>query len=74
MNKWKDKDHMTIDVKLNVSEAVMAYLKREAERRAVGLDEVVSEVLTDYVNRMTASATTNDKFQNPLEVNRDESH
>jgi len=44
---------MTVDVKLNVSEEVMAYLRREAKRRKVALDEVVSEVLTDYFDDPT---------------------
>ena len=44
---------MTVDVKLNVSEEVIAYLRREAERRKVALDEVVSEVLTDYFDDPT---------------------
>lgn len=44
---------MTVDVKLNVSEEVMAYLRGEAERRKVALDEIVSEVLTDYFDDPT---------------------
>lgn len=44
---------MTVDVKLNVSEEVMMYLRSEAERRKVALDEVVSEVLTDYFDDPT---------------------
>lgn len=39
---------MTIDVKLHVSDEVMAYLQHEAENRKVSLDEVVSAVVADY--------------------------
>lgn len=44
---------MTVDVKLDVSEDVIRYLRREAERRKVALDAVVSEVLTDYFDDPT---------------------
>jgi len=47
---------MTIDVKLNVSNDVMVYLQREAERRKVALDTIVSEVLTDYFDDPTHEA------------------
>ena len=52
---------MTVDVKLNVSEAVMAYLRSEAERRSVALDDVVSEVLEGYVER-TYNEPTDDEI------------
>jgi predicted transcriptional regulator len=58
---------MTVDVKLNVSEEVMAYLRREAERRKVALDEVVSEVLADYVE-VTSSEPTDDEILAGLRV------
>ncbi len=44
---------MTVDVKLNVSEEVMVYLQREAARRQIALDEVVSDVLADYFDDPT---------------------
>lgn len=44
---------MTVDVKLNVSQEIMAYLRREAQNRNVSLDDVVSGVLADYFDDPT---------------------
>jgi predicted transcriptional regulator len=43
----------TLDVKLNVSDDVLEYLRREAESRNVPLDVVISEVLADYFDEPT---------------------
>lgn len=44
---------MTVDVKLNISDEVITHLQRAAQKRNVSLDEVVSEVLTDYFEEPT---------------------
>ncbi len=44
---------MTIDVKLTLSDEIMAYLRREAENRKVSLDKVVSEVVEGYFDDPT---------------------
>ena len=44
---------MGIDVKLTLSDEVLAYLQQEATRRQVALDEVISDVLTDYFDEPT---------------------
>jgi predicted transcriptional regulator len=38
----------TLDLKLSVSDEVLEYLQREAGKRKVSLDTVVSDVLEDY--------------------------
>jgi predicted transcriptional regulator len=37
-----------LEVKLKLSDEVLEYLQREAERRQVSIDTVVSDVLEDY--------------------------
>lgn len=43
----------TLELRLNLSEEVLAYLQHEAIRRKVSLDVVVSEVLADYFDDPT---------------------
>lgn len=43
----------TIEVKLKLSDDVLAYLQRESKNRKVALDEVVSNVLADYFDEPT---------------------
>jgi predicted transcriptional regulator len=38
----------TLELKLRLSDEVLEYLQREAGKRNVSLDTVVSDVLTDY--------------------------
>jgi hypothetical protein len=42
-----------VDIKLNLSDEVLEYLQRESEKRKVSLDDVVSEVLSDYFDEPT---------------------
>lgn len=43
----------TIEVKLNLSDKVLDYLRRESQSRNLPLDEVVSDVLADYFDDPT---------------------
>ncbi len=43
----------TVDVKLKLSDEVLAYLQRESKNRQVPFDEVVSDVLADYFDEPT---------------------
>jgi hypothetical protein len=43
----------TVEVKLKLSDEVLAYLQRESKNRKVALDEVVSDVLADYFDEPT---------------------
>lgn len=43
----------TVDIKLKLSDEVLAYLQRESQDRKVPLDDVVSDVLTDYFDEPT---------------------
>ena len=43
----------TLDMKLQISDDVLNYLRQEAHSRNVSLDVVVSEVLADYFAEST---------------------
>ena len=43
----------TVEVKLKLSDEVLAYLQRESKNRKIALDEVVSDVLADYFDEPT---------------------
>ncbi len=43
----------TFDVKLELSQEVAGYLQEEAGNRGLSLDQVVSDVLTDYFAELT---------------------
>ncbi len=43
----------TVEIKLKLSDEVLAYLQRESKNRKVPLDDVVSDVLTDYFDEPT---------------------
>jgi hypothetical protein len=43
----------TVDVKLKLSDEILAYLQREAKKRQVPFDDVVSDVLTNYFDEPT---------------------
>ena len=38
----------TVDLKVSLSDEVLEYMQREAERRNVSLDSIASEVLAEY--------------------------
>lgn len=40
-------------INLNLPDEIMDYLQQEADKRSISLDEVVSEVLTDYFEEPT---------------------
>lgn len=44
----------TIDVKLKLSDELLAQLERESKERQVALDDVVSDVLADYFDEPTS--------------------
>lgn len=43
----------TFDVRLEISEEIAGYLQEEARNRGISLDQVVSDVLTDYFAELT---------------------
>lgn len=43
----------TVEIKLKLSDEVMAYLERESKNRKVPLGDVVSDVLADYFEEPT---------------------
>ena len=43
----------TIDLRLKISQEVASYLQDEARNRGITLDQVVSDVLTDYFAELT---------------------
>lgn len=43
----------TVEVKLRLSNDVLAHLLRESHNRKIALDEVVSDVLADYFDEPT---------------------
>lgn len=43
----------TVEIKLKLSDEVLAYLQRESKNRKVPLDDVVSDVLADYFEEPT---------------------
>lgn len=45
-----------LEVKLNLSNNILDYLKRESKKRNRSVDEIVSDVLTDYFEEPTQQA------------------
>ena len=43
----------TIDLRLKISQEIARYLQEEARNRRISLDQVVSDVLTDYFAEQT---------------------
>lgn len=43
----------TFDLRLEISQEVAGYLQEEARNRGISLDQVVSDVLTDYFAELT---------------------
>lgn len=43
----------TVELKLKLSDEVLAYLQHESQNRKVPLDDVVSDVLADYFDEPT---------------------
>ena len=43
----------TYDLRLEISQEIASYLREEARNRGVSLDQVVSDVLTDYFAELT---------------------
>ena len=43
----------TFDIKLDISQDIASYLLEEARNRGISLDQVVSDVLTDYFAEQT---------------------
>ncbi len=43
----------TFDLRLEISQEIAGYLQEEARNRGISLDQVVSDVLTDYFAELT---------------------
>lgn len=43
----------TFDLRLEISQEIVSYLHEEARNRGITLDQVVSDVLTDYFAELT---------------------
>ena len=43
----------TFDLRLEISQEIASYLQEEAQNRGISLDQVVSDVLTDYFAEQT---------------------
>ncbi len=57
-----------IEVKLKLSDDVLAYLQRESQNRKIALDEVVSDVLADYFDEPTNEELVAGLRQSMLDV------
>ncbi len=58
----------TIEVKLKISDKVLAYLERESQNRQIALDTVVSDVLEDYFHEPTNADLVTGLRQSLLDV------
>ncbi|MEQ8676357.1 MAG: hypothetical protein RLP44_10525 [Aggregatilineales bacterium] len=58
----------TIEVKLKLSDDVLAYLQRESKNRKIALDDVVSDVLADYFDEPTNEELVTGLRQSMLDV------
>lgn len=50
----------TLDLQLSLSDDVLVYLKREANKRQISLDVIISEVLAEYFNSPTKQEILDD--------------
>jgi len=60
MREQGDSSMSTLDLQLSLSDDVLVYLKREASKRQISLDVIISEVLADYFNSPTKQEILDD--------------
>ena len=60
MREQGDSSMSTLDLQLSLSDDVLVYLKREASKRQISLDVIISEVLAGYFNSPTKQEILDD--------------